>query len=316
MFLITKTCRKTDKAPSRKAGLIMVAILSSICLSAGTASHGTPSLVTIQGSNIPESDMASVEKKLLQRTFDGDTVEKRLQRLELLVFGATQYGPVESRWADLKQNLAKAQKPKPPGTTAHKVPAAGQSQSLAEIEKHVLKKTNPALSTAQRLDQLESKVFGQTFPAVAVDQRIDRLRKTIGLADPGYSARTAVQPFEIVPGRAFSHRMFEPGNGFFMHQFDPQTTQMLEDMDRQMQEMQQFPNFGGVPMDGSQVHDFQSPDGNFRYHFEFRGPKDLREHVTPSQPKDQKGAPNAPKIPGLKTLPPGYVPPYGDPNSI
>ncbi len=114
-----------------------------------------------------EDQLSAAERKLLQRTYEADPLPKRLQRLELLTFGATQYGSNLERWRNIKQYMSQT------GTSKNnrhsktnsilpdaQVESGGSvSESLNELEKYVFKKTFKAETTGRRLDKLEAKLL-------------------------------------------------------------------------------------------------------------------------------------------------------------
>lgn len=255
--------------------------------------------------------IAALEQKLFKRVYSYDPMEKRLQRLELLLFGYSQYGSKGARWAqiqaalnnDHQKNLSLPINAQPPG--------GNQSDSISEIEKQILKKASPEAPANKRLDTLESKVFGQANPNMPIDQRIERLRRTVGLAsptnprvtvNPGMDGNIQTSPFVFRFNGRTMPDLGEFGFG------DPQISQMLKDMDRQMKEFEQFGN--SMPE--------QAPNGNDkeeRHFFYYQWPPNNNQKpygdLHPNKPP--KAQPN---IPGLKTPNFDQLPPYSDPNMI
>lgn len=140
------------------------------------------------------------EHRFFFRLYANDPIEKRLERIELLVFGATQAGSNEERVARLKKTVndrdaksgvevrekeASAAPQAGPSETAGKSARVPNSSSqypiLNTLEWRSLKKTFPAETLDQRLERMESKLFGQPSPAMAYADRVERLKRTLGV---------------------------------------------------------------------------------------------------------------------------------------
>src|SRR5262249_18973351 len=122
------------------------------------------------------------------KQYSSDPIEKRLQRLELLVFGSTQGGTSEQRAARLRRTIA--DRDRQAGETAKERPPAGESKKptgsaqypiLSTFEWRVLKKTYPTGTLDERLERLETKLFGQPSPAMAYADRVERLKRMLGM---------------------------------------------------------------------------------------------------------------------------------------
>jgi hypothetical protein len=301
------------------SGVVALGFILSISI---PGVRGATPLASRPGQVLAEDQIETLERKLLQRTFPFDKEDKRLQRLECLVFGATQAGSLQERWAELKRSVAQPAR-------SQAAPDKSLISSVTQVERAVLKKTNPGLPIATRLSQLEAKVFGQTSPAMPLPQRVERLRKTIGLTDPLNSPQTAIQPFgsgTLPGGGTFSFRVYGDPNGFDQRQMDPQMGQMLKEMDRQMRQMERFGD--GMLDDG--MREFNMPNGSegFRYDFSFPNPQGTNPFIQinpgkpgkPGQP-GSNGKPGQPGKPGssgiiIRQAPTQPIPPYGAPDSI
>ncbi len=157
------------------------------------------------------TDLAVLENRFFSHPYAQDPVEKRIERLECMVFGGVQSGTNEERLFKLlklvaersqkplkeEKSVAEAAKPAPvtntPGSNG-----AGSSNSSAQypvlntLEWRALKKTFPSESLDQRLDRLESKMFGQPAQSMAYMDRVERLRKTLGIGiDTGLDSPVA-----------------------------------------------------------------------------------------------------------------------------
>ena len=214
---------------------------------AATTSHG-----------IALNDLAAAEMKFLQRTYENDPLSKRLQRLELLTFGATQNGSDAARWHNLEHYLLNKASKK---NSAAAVPGASAytniSHSLNELEKYVFKRTSPSESTRQRLNKLEAKLFGKPSINMPVEQRVARLQRTLGIASS--RQQMAEVPYNFAPGTINPYNNMpytQPGIpgipgmqspfGFNnddladpeLNQFESQMSQIFREMQKQMQEQQ------------------------------------------------------------------------------
>lgn len=144
------------------------------------------------------------EKKFFYQTYQHDPIEKRLQRLELLFFGATQGGTNLERWARVKEAIAeRARQESGQGASAHGTPQSKQDLApsqqakypvVATLENKICKQTFPNEPVDQRLSRLETKVFGQPAPGIPLADRVERLKKMVGAGGtPGLSAHSLQQ---------------------------------------------------------------------------------------------------------------------------
>jgi len=229
-------------------------------------------------AQIPELQLEAVERKLFAKTFPYDPMEKRLQRLELLVFGTTQFGTKTQRWAQLQSTLAE------PENSQSRTKQQSDRSAIHLLEQQVLKKTFPNETAARRLDRLETKVLGQPTPGISIAQRIERLTRITGSANRFENPSTTMRPFGQ-PGFPQINPFYAPYEnlpGFA--QVDPQMAEMLQEMQRQMQQFNQH-------------YYFESPDNQ-----------------SPDQPDLPKS--NKTPAPGLQEPNLEELPPYSDPNFI
>jgi hypothetical protein len=180
------------------------------------AGSATGSAAAAAAAPFSDKELLLLEDRFFSRQYANDPIEKRLERIELLVFASTQDGTNEERLARLKKTLADRVAAKPPAqtqpasptksedakgkdstaaapTTAKKPESSSQYPVLNTLEWRALKKTFPAESLDLRLQRLETKLFGQDSPAMAYVDRIDRLKRTLGIGV------TAVEPTTIGP---------------------------------------------------------------------------------------------------------------------
>ncbi len=220
-------------------------------------------------------DISLIEDRFFSRQYANDPLEKRVERLELLAFGATQAGSVEQRLTRLNQSIASraaAASPKAAPTTAGTPPAKAPDSSaqypiLNTLEWKALKKTFADESLDARLSRIESKLFGLPSPGIAFVDRVDRLKRTLGIGvtavvpsgpmGPGPKSRAGGQTIQDFANNLGSPPMQFPGaqeltqdNNFlqdFAHNelpFGPSMNstfgQMFADLNRQMAEMHQL----------------------------------------------------------------------------
>jgi hypothetical protein len=202
-------------------------LLSGAYVSAALAANPVAS-----SPDINNSDLNILEHRFFSHGYAHDPVEKRLERLECLVYGSTRDGSNADRLARLMKTVAtRSQQPlahenaapavtdAAPGganNTAKAPPASSkQYPILNTLEWKALKKTYPTESLDQRLDRLESKMFGQPAQTMAYVDRVERLKKTvgIGLETPQSSDRIiTVGP----KPKARPNGLTDDGNGFNM----------------------------------------------------------------------------------------------------
>jgi len=121
-------------------------------------------------------DINTLEKRFFSRTYEMDPLDKRLQRLELMLFGSTQSGSLAERIERIEQTAADRGQPTMGGKSVMK-----QNNDIALLEKKMLKKSFADESAPQRLSRLESKVFGQPTNGMSTADRIERLKKIAGV---------------------------------------------------------------------------------------------------------------------------------------
>lgn len=138
-------------------------------------------------------ELKALEKRFFIHEYDHDPPEKRVERLELFIFGSAQSGKNDDRLKRIKEAVAKndqeaARAVKAAAATAPdniKKPGAPTSSAqypvLNTLEWRVLKKTHGSDSLDARLDRLETQLFGQPSQAMAYTDRIERLKKMTGI---------------------------------------------------------------------------------------------------------------------------------------
>lgn len=163
----------------------VIAIGASLCWSSV--------VIAAESAQVMLGKISAYEDRFFFHQYPSDPGDKRLERLELLIFGTTQDGTLEERLARLSkaiverdaQSSSKTSEAKPP-PAATKEPAVQNKSSeqyavLNTFEWRVLKKTYPTESLDERLGRLETKLFGQASPAMSYFDRVERLKKTLGI---------------------------------------------------------------------------------------------------------------------------------------
>lgn len=308
-----------------------MAVLGLLNASPAVAANPTAKPSAPAPTTSPFNDLKSLERRFFFHEYDHDPLEKRLERIELLVFGGAQEGENTSRLQRLRQAVTlrdkEAAQKLEEKNRALKAPVAtpkataptssAQYPILQTLEWRALQKTYGAETLDQRLDRLETSLLGQPSPAMSYADRIERLRKMIGVE----TASTPLSPKTNVPRgplpRATAKR--RPG----MPNYSPYITplprsggedwdsegddltfeedmrgQMTNDLQTMMEFMQR--------MQGGALPGFRSPGGMQVMPFGGRG------ILIPSVPGNGGGAPYA--VPAQPKKP--KLPPYADPNAI
>jgi len=208
-----------------------------------------------------DKDVRLWENRFFFKQYAHDPIEKRLQRLELLVFGATQGGSTDQRAARLKKTIADrdkqagdAAKDQPQAAESKKTSGSLQYPILNTFEWRVFKKTYPTGTLDERLERLETKLFGQSSPAMAYADRVERLKRMLGMdvaqggPEPSgpLGPKPKARPRGEMPGEEpwmwgspLTPDSMPPGTFRLppMVGANPQMTQMLKEFERQMDEM-------------------------------------------------------------------------------
>lgn len=256
-------------------------------------------------------DVSILENRFFFKLYSHDPVEKRLQRLELLVFGATQGGTNEERAARLKKAVADRDRQAGEGSAVavgqKAAPGSAQYPVLNTLEWRILKKTYPNETLDQRLERLETRLFGQPSSAMAYADRVERLKRTVGIdvaqsapsgpLGPKPKARPRAEAPDREPWTWGSPLLpdFMPPGRYRMPfaEMPPQFSEMFKELDRQMNEMMKL------------------PPGSYRWEFD----PDKGEWVERSPGIGPKSAPSPFKTKPFHAEPAPALPPYYDPNS-
>ena len=210
-------------------------------------------------------DLKNLEDRFFFHSYDHDPPEKRVERLELLIFGGHKYGVVEDRLENLKKSIVERDQesarktadrngqsqsqPQPQAQSqsrsvdgSEKIPGGGASGDesgqypvLNTLEWRVLKKTYRSESLDQRLNRLEAKLFGQPSPAMAYSDRIERLKKIVGINITTISPGASSDP-RIIPG-PLPQAGRDPATGLpfrSLQELNPNSRQFQQDFHRQL----------------------------------------------------------------------------------
>jgi hypothetical protein len=320
-----KNLNLTDFVFSRKYKPVMATMAALGLLYAAPALAANPSAPSPSpgaSSADPFKDLKSMERRFFFHEYDHDPLEKRLERIELLVFGSAQDGKntdrlgrirsaVVARDKEAAQHLAeknraiKAQPAAPAAPKATSPASSSQYPVLQTLEWRALQKTYSGETLDQRLDRLETTLLGQPSPAMSYSDRIERLKKMIGVETSSGAAPKSTQIPQGPTPRALGRRQMSPFNspyitplprGFDDNDDDDTTfeqdfhNQMSNDLRTMMEMMQRMNRAPGFRMPGGRGLVLPTPGG-----------EDMTPYLVPTQPVQ----PKKPKIP-----------PYADPNSI
>lgn len=330
-----------EKANQSLRQLISRSLSLGLCLGVSLSLCGVAFAQSGSGDGSPNNaELEKLENKMFSRLYPNDPPEKRVERLELLVFGATQAGGLDDRWARISKAVKDRQNPESTvvqpksgesasASRANAAPLKGNYPAVDSLEWRVLKKTFKAEPISDRLSRLETKLLGQASPGMALFDRVERLKKI------GASVAAGSQP--VNPGTAVvppgmlgpMPKAYPRGNPFsFADPSDPSMpgpfsmqplplqpfagTEDFSSINRLMSEMFSQMN--------RQMRDLKSmPPGVYQYKLEPGAPGSMG--ITPFQIQPGKPGqggplnpfqPLAPKRPAIQDS----LPPYADPNSI
>jgi hypothetical protein len=325
--------------------LLVSALFAINLLAAG----GCPAVVLAAGPLKSVADELNlIEHRYFFRLYTRDPIEKRLERIELLVFGSTQSGSNDERAARLKKAMAErdasssthferesaGERPQSPvkeklgsdKKTASEGAGPGSSSSqypiLNTLEWRALKKTFATDSLDQRLERLEARIFGSSSPAMAYADRVERLKRTLGVGvaqsiPPGPTGPLGPMPKARPRSRDYFDGMppqdlFEQFGGSSMLPFGamPGMSEIFNEFRSQMEQMQRMPN-GVWEWDSGSGTWTERNNGQRLRPGQGQSPLD----INPSRPSPL--SPSLPLIPKRHRVQPSpVIPPYDDPNSI
>jgi hypothetical protein len=259
------------KTPNRIKNSITALALAS-CLASALAALAAPA-----PTPAPRGDLSQWEQQLLGQSHERDPLDKRIQRLELLLFNGTQEGSLSERLDQIRARIE--------SRSAVRPSKGAVNGSLEQLEQKILKKTFATEPVETRLTRLETKLFGKASPSMSAADRVDRLKRTIGLGEP--------PPIAQFPNNNLMEVPFQHGypNGMIMP-FDQ--SMRPDELNRQMSDM-----FRQFNQQLRQLH--RLPNGS-----------DSAPFTQPEMPQ----MPQVPQMPRIRKHSGNELPPYLDPNSI
>ncbi|HEY9713362.1 MAG TPA: hypothetical protein V6C72_07820, partial [Chroococcales cyanobacterium] len=206
---------QTIGKPSKEARRAFLSIAAGLLLTVGCQMAYTPAWAADADSAGPvDPTVAKMETKFFQRTYPKDQLDRRLERIEKMVFGEAKTGSTQERLAKLltavpASSLA-ASSADDSGSTAASDTQAGtpsrsssrsdvktaenaQSQSedvpadsskypaVTAMEQRMLGKSFEKEPLDKRLGRLEIKQFGKASTSTDLSDRTDRLRQATGV---------------------------------------------------------------------------------------------------------------------------------------
>ncbi len=252
----------------KKTCFLIAALLPSLAMSAAVAEPGVTN-----ASQTGAPDLGALERRYFGRVYDKDATDKRIQRIELLLFGATQDGGLVERLDRVQQSAAERSK-------SPKTGAAGgtDTASIAAIERKILKKSFDSETPAQRLSRLESKVFGQASPSMSIGDRVFRLKKILNVETPSISRVPSMPEMNgmgglgsigglgsngdlLMPFNSFSYAPFANGRPDEMAQ---QMNEMIKQLNKSLRGLHKLPDGAPnvAPFNGPGLSPFGGPNGS------------------------------------------------------
>jgi hypothetical protein len=164
-----------------------------------------------------DKEIVVLENRFFFHHYGHDPIEKRLERLELLTLGTSQFGTNDERLSHLKAAIVQRDKQAAQVMAEHKAEQAKASAGkpgvkaetsypvLSTLEWRILKKTYASEGIDQRLDRLESQLFGVPAQAMSYVDRIERLKKTAGVGAESFAAS------RFSPGAGLNSKSVSPG---------------------------------------------------------------------------------------------------------
>lgn len=125
--------------------------------------------------------LSLLEQTVFAQTFETETFEKRVERLEKTVFGGVQTGGINDRQEHLNTVILSAQPPTPDKTLIPKAtaqqskPDATEYPVVVALEREIMGRDFIYSPLDLRLNRLEQKVFGRKFSEKALSDRVDQL---------------------------------------------------------------------------------------------------------------------------------------------
>lgn len=153
----------------------------------------------------PDVPISKLELRLFDFTYQSDSEQARLQRLENFVFGATQTGSDDERLAKLEKSVTEGKSTT--GTTQASAPPADDTAPfnytdyprVDQLEQQMLGRQFHADSLPVRLSRLETKAFGHPSTSNDLASRVDALDNFLNRNDIYGERNTIAQPPQYAP---------------------------------------------------------------------------------------------------------------------
>lgn len=184
------------------AGLTCFGTVQASIASSSTAAS-TPSIATESGYL---KSISQMEQRYLGSSYDKEPLEKRLTRLEKLVFGEASSGALDVRVTNLLKSVPNLADEDDANSTSYSRSSRGQTSNnlvrsydtttgsaagsssgndasttesyprIAALEKNILGESHSEKDLSARLSLMEKKVFGKSFDSSALSDRTDKLQ--------------------------------------------------------------------------------------------------------------------------------------------
>lgn len=118
------------------------------------------------------SELSTLEYRLFAKEYPDEDVQRRLDRLERVVFGSRRSGAVDERVANLMREVAIA--PTTPVTDTGAADGYGYNTTGAAVAT-----TDQPTSLLDVVANMETEVFGKTYPHDTLMTRVARLEKSV-----------------------------------------------------------------------------------------------------------------------------------------
>ncbi|MBP7863773.1 hypothetical protein KA183_18960 [bacterium] len=278
-----------------------------------------------------EKNLKILENRFFFHDYNHDPIEKRLERLELLVLGGVQFGNNKMRLErlkamiqqkdsqaakDLQARAKELKEQKEHKTDVGASIAESQYPVLNTLEWRALKKTYKGESLDKRLERLETNLFGVPATSMSYADRVDRLKKVIGIEQIQVNNNNSAQSQSAGPKpRAESQLPFDmrrmpmDGRSVIIEQFQQfpngtpgpefkdlaDSTMRFRKLFDQMQKMMEMMPGMGTGMQTDIPPGFMQ---SFPFPIAPNGEPQLQQKFKPTETEE------------------GTIPPYIDPNSI
>jgi len=147
------------------------------CLLVLLASLGLPALAAGELDASARHELQLMENKFFEHTFDAETDESRVERLEKLVFGEAKTGDDAQRLAGLASvtNIAASEAKPAPAQAPAKAPARPATAAQPPATQSQYDEDAPDQSDYPRITALENEILGKAYAGQPVPERLSRL---------------------------------------------------------------------------------------------------------------------------------------------